>query len=650
MTDREFPSIDTSGGVPPPNTVAERGTIALAVLALAGGTLIALGNLLGNDEGPSIASSSPVADTTPRPAASPFEVVVIPSTPPDASLGPDSFGYHGWVRVLADQPIWSSADSNGPSTGQSVRAGQIAYADEETEGWFRIQANPYGFIREADGATRLVEQIAPEPVPVSGEIWALTAGANGFVAVGTPPGDGNSYRPNFVAFSVDGATWQATDLPAFVREVAWGPAGWLAIGSIDPPAESQVWVFRSPDGRHWAPVGHAPGLLHAYQLVGSDIGYMVQANRGRGPGSNLLFSSDGVTWVESESTGVDRRPYEGGHQVIGMRSGFYAWSLAPPRDEPRQAFSANGRIWSTVENGPRGANLRFTLLGDQIVAIGTDLTDGTIRTWAGAIYGGHVVWSPVAPATGLPAGVGLAGLAGNGEHVVALAWQRSSDEPAAWTSLDGKRWTEEPLPTGTFGGIPRLLAGGPTGLVAVGSRPTARGMNPIFWREVDDGSWVPEADPLVDAVPDPSTDACGPPPADMLDFLILDRARAVACLGDAPFTLRAWSLACDGCIYDPPATMEPAWLASPASNQLRLAPIAGEFYGDRGVVHPSLTGDPAWVGTWLELTGHFDDPAAASCRWIPTPIEEEWFSGQRSIVDSCRREFVVTAVTVVDGP
>ncbi|HEX9765620.1 MAG TPA: hypothetical protein VGA36_02580, partial [Nitriliruptorales bacterium] len=310
--------------------------------------------------------------------------------------------------------------------------------------------------------------------------------------------------------------------------------------------------------------------------------------------------------------------------------------------------------WSSVpaDEGPRGANLKVAVLDGLVIGMGTNTADGAIQVWTGTAFGNDLIWGSGGPAIGLPSGVGLAGLASDGQRAVALVWQRSTDEPGAWTSTDGISWTQARLPDGGFGGIPRVLAVGPTGVVTVGSRATLRGTNPIFWREVG-GSWVPEPDPLYDVVPDPSTDSCGPPIRDALDFVVRDRDLAVACHGDAPLTIRAYSVRCPQCLGPPqPGMMTPQWLASPSSNLLFLSPsvTTDGWSGDTAVLHPDLGMDLAWLDAWVELTGHFDDPEAASCLWDYSVFDEEYYSGQRWVVDECRRRFVVTSVTVVEGP
>lgn len=96
---------------------------------------------------------------------------------------------------------------------------------------------------------------------------------------------------------------------------------------------------------------------------------------------------------------------------------------------------------------------------------------------------------------------------------------------------------------------------------------------------------------------------------------------------------------------------EPEWLASPGLNQLYLAPVAGSDSAPV-IMSPSLGGqpEPAWSHRFVEVTGHFDDPAAGSCHWTPGPAALLYYAGQRGVVDACRMQFVITAVTVLADP
>ncbi|MEX0710081.1 MAG: hypothetical protein WD116_02635 [Chloroflexota bacterium] len=666
MTDRDFPTIDTSGGASPPNTVAERGTIALAVLALVGGTLIALGNLLGGDGGPAVESANPVAHATPRPSRSPrptpvpLEVVVIPGTPPSAAPSePEVWQFSGWIRALVDQPLWTSPDSDRAETTELLHAGEIRYADEVSEepGWLQVRSDggPPGFIVMTDGQTALVQRIMPEPYLASGEVWSLAAGPNGFVATGYLPGMSDRASPLFTAFSPDGAAWQMADLPIDVTSVAWGPAGWLAVGWVGGAITTPTtWVFRSEDGLHWDSLGAAPGLDYAGQLVGSESGYLMDVS-GRGYGElSEWFSSDGLSWRESDNPLLGRSSQVGFPRLASVGSGFYAWIGGDtPVGVIGQAFSPDGRTWRAVADGPTGVNMKLTTLGDRIIATVTDPDDGFVSFWTGAISGSTVAWDPPHPdvVDASRAGYGVSALISDGRRALAFVWERATDAPSVWTSTNGTTWTPSPLPVGAFGGIPRLAAGGSAGMVVVGSRYTVRGSNPLFWREVRASGWEAEAPPLLPLVPSPSGDDCPGPLEDIVGFMAVDPAIAVACFGDAPVTFRAWSVGCPDCQPESSDQYVPQWLANPTTNPLFLQPIKSDAGSWRQVVTaPDLAIDPGWTGSWIEVTGHFDDPAAVSCRWSPTYSDEVHYTGQASFAENCRQQFVVTAVRVVDGP
>lgn len=137
----------------------------------------------------------------------------------------------------------------------------------------------------------------------------------------------------------------------------------------------------------------------------------------------------------------------------------------------------------------------------------------------------------------------------------------------------------------------------------------------------------------------PSAD-CVNPPVDITSLIDVDDP--VACYGDAPITFDAEVVAG---IADCPVVVEPAWLSCPQTFLM----LVGET---RKVGAPmlSVAVDPASgvsVGapnTDVRVTGHFDDPAAQSCR------ETELGGGATSLapaaetMERCRRTFVVTEV------
>ena len=663
MSDPDYPPIETTGGDRPGNSLAERSVVVLAALALVAGGLIALGNLTGKDKELAKASPTPAPHRTPRPTPvpsavptpTPPEVVLLAGIPPSSAPSQQPRPFSGWIRALADQSTWPLASAGGTRIGVFSK-GQIAYGNEEpiSPGWLNIQdsSGQSSYVQIADGGKRLVEEITPDPVLVSGDIASLAAGPKGLVAIVNPPALSDRTARSFAVYSVDGAAWQRVDLPPYVSTVAWGPAGWLAMGSIDDQDSSTTWVFSSSDGLQWTSLGAATGtaagaeagLQYPGQLLGSSSGYLLQTY---GRNQHLWFSTDGLTWVDS--TGPNVTGLAGGERhLAALESGFLAWvDGGPPPGRAQLSYWGGGGVgWRPMPDAPSGVNMSFTSFGDQVIAAVTDPENQSVSFRTGTFHRGELIWT--APSQFVPR-AGVAEVVSDARKVTALLWDRGTDRINEWSSTDGHHWQLSPLPEGTFGGIPRLVAGGPGGVVAVGYRLTMRGANPVFWREVSPGGWTSEPLPMLPVVPDPKPNACAPAPSDFVSFTVLDRAIAIGCFGSAPLTFSAWSAACDGC-YGESSGYDPAWLASPARNQLFLNPLAQDGGGQQVVVSPTLKMDPAWTAHWIEVTGHFDDPAAATCRYTPSPADDAYYSGQYWTVVSCRQQFVVTAVRLVNPP
>jgi len=116
----------------------------------------------------------------------------------------------------------------------------------------------------------------------------------------------------------------------------------------------------------------------------------------------------------------------------------------------------------------------------------------------------------------------------------------------------------------------------------------------------------------------------------------------VACYGDAPLSFDATWLG--GGEADCPAAPEPAWLAcSPFSLQppgdTRKVGAPNLFVA----VHPSASlSIPAAPYAQVRVTGHFDDPAAQTCR--ETRLGDGSLTPAAQVIERCRRAFVVTEV------
>jgi hypothetical protein len=89
---------------------------------------------------------------------------------------------------------------------------------------------------------------------------------------------------------------------------------------------------------------------------------------------------------------------------------------------------------------------------------------------------------------------------------------------------------------------------------------------------------------------------------------------------------------------------------TPTTNQLYLAAVrTSSDWITQVAVSPTLHIEPSWTGAWLDITGHFDDPEAATCHYEPGNDDLLYWSGPQTTIDQCRQTFVVTDVKVVPG-
>jgi hypothetical protein len=633
--------------------------VALAGVALLGGLLIVAGNLLKKQDEVSGATPSPSATVrplrTPSPTPSPRELAVVPLTAGPSPSPPPRALFGGWIRATADLPILSDSDPTAAVVG-TLPAGALGYIDEQDQGspelgWATIEApDPTGWVATRANGKDLVKRYLPTDYAVSGGIWMLAAGPGGFVAIGNPVGRSTTSTPTLIYVSPDGAAWHpATEPPVadyyYPSGLAWGPAGWLLTASGGERGEGTA-VWSSRDGDHWTSLGVLQSG-YANGLTGSGLGYLLQTQGTAGFGSRAedsWFSTDGIHWTESK-TGLTG----GNTQVTATAAGFYAGAVpgcCPAQTGATAAFSTDGVTWTSTR-----PNLFVVSAGSALLGIepGPDGSGGS--PLRGSFYRGQLGWRPIKDGDLPFKGAVVTSLVSDGRRATAFGWDSTTEASLAWTS-DGGPFTRQDLP-GTFGGPPVLAAAGEGGVVVVGNRPNSRGSNPIVWHQDASGSWEPEQSPVLSVAPEPSASDCGPPPTVPVAFVNLDHAAAAACYGDAPMTIRLWSSRCDGCFGGNGGTYDEAWLASPSSNVLYLSPVKwADNWSIYGVLSPVLATvpDPSWLDAWLEVTGHFDDPAATSCHWIPPPDQVRYYGGTGSIIDSCRQQFVVTRVRVVASP
>jgi hypothetical protein len=163
---------------------------------------------------------------------------------------------------------------------------------------------------------------------------------------------------------------------------------------------------------------------------------------------------------------------------------------------------------------------------------------------------------------------------------------------------------------------------------------------------------APSPSPTDAGTPSPTASlpvGCINPPTDITTLIDLQSTGPldpagdpVACYGNAPLTFDATWLG--GGVADCPSAPEPAWLACSA-NSLRAVGDTRKMGGpDLWVaVDPSVSVSLSAPFAQVRVTGHFDDPAAQTCREIgsmpgesPRPAAE--------VIESCRRIFVIAEV------
>jgi len=136
---------------------------------------------------------------------------------------------------------------------------------------------------------------------------------------------------------------------------------------------------------------------------------------------------------------------------------------------------------------------------------------------------------------------------------------------------------------------------------------------------------------------------CVNPPPDIA--ALIAQTDPVACYGNAPLTLVASPIAAQ---IDCPVIVEPVWLACGTSI---LRPVGGSKFGPELVVNvdpKSGISFSDYLNKNVRITGHFDDPAARTCREAGrSPAVEGTPEPAAATIESCRRKFVVTQVVTL---
>lgn len=162
----------------------------------------------------------------------------------------------------------------------------------------------------------------------------------------------------------------------------------------------------------------------------------------------------------------------------------------------------------------------------------------------------------------------------------------------------------------------------------------------IGWVAAGDagGNWLEPRDP-----------ECPQAPLEIGDISLgggFSRFDAIACFGGQEVTVRGWYVDLPADAEDPgDCAAEPAWLVCGYGYHM-LRPEPSEWYGDANNLQTKV--DPASGvqmpprGSWVEITGMWDHPAAQGC------LSEGQASPGLTLI--CRMEFVVTAGRLAEQP
>ena len=468
-------------------------------------------------------------------------------------------------------------------------------------------------------------------------------------------GQDGSQAPFFLSGSADGGSWSRLDATAFggyINDLAAGPRGAVLAARDTSGDTGHLWF--STDGLTWGRIDQPAGLtkVAVVALSAGGAGFALAGDDGSGDDATptVWTSSNGHDWQEAiplRGSGIA--------QVIVLDDGFVA--IESPDSGPGLEVSADGTTWRAVpatDLGPIDLDAELAAsVGSTVVVIRGAGADGGIDAWAGTMdpVAGTIAWQQAADA-----GFGRAdfvSLTGGAAGATLLGYDRTSFEPVTWTTSDGLTWTRHDLAPGALGGgASALLATSGTTTVSLGWTSDAEDrVLRALWRSDDGAAWMPVESGLFGRLDPLSRSQCpAVPPATARQLVAVAGVLAPFCFGDQRLTVTGYVVDCGGCGGTSPMNASPSWLIDPLGySRFWLSPTASGNSGtgvgvDVDPAHPIRI--PA-DRTKVRLMGHFDDPAAATCRLTPSAGNGAELPPPAVAILQCREKFVATGVTVL---
>ena len=497
-----------------------------------------------------------------------------------------------------------------------------------------------------------------EPISNAG-FDALIATPDGFVAAGS---SSELTAAVIARGSADGRSWQRLAAEEVfgvpLAGLAQGPLGWVAAEQVEATGGAGVGAVLSysSDGQLWqrlpdqADLGHSlPGPISAGAWGFAMRGQAIDSSGTSFPA--VWVSRDGQTW------GLMPPTIDFPEQVVVLDDRLVVLGMGSA------AFTIDGSAWVDAGSVPGGDEADVGVSAGLGATVFSTFAAPGPMLWRGTFTGTGSQASLEWESAGLPnqdGSLGLTGLATGRLGALVLGFDRSTLRPISWVARDGRAWQRADLEGSAFGGgVPSVTAVGDESFVALGWNVSEEGDAAArAWTSIDGLAWSRTETDALGVLPDPPTVPCpGSDPTDAAELVAMTDAhpsmpRAVwpSCFGDRELTLDAYVALCDGCGGVSPYEGVPAWLLDPLGYaDFWLAGQAGSMGLDPTFIavkiDPDHPVDEPRAGAHVRVTGHFDDPASATCRLIPFERVELPPAGVS--VATCRQQFVVTRLTVL---
>ena len=509
-------------------------------------------------------------------------------------------------------------------------------------------------------------------------VGSLVPTPGGFAVLGNEnKGDGTS--PNFVVSgTADGRTWTrlaASPGGLLFSAMAAGPLGWVGATSEADGSSVTTGLWFSSDGTTWEALPDQAGIgtisLEGFgslaPITAGPRGFAIAGVKTLGGNSvaGVWVSLDGRTWTEATSLGD-----KGFDQVLALPDGFLAVANGCCVGLRAGAFSPDGVSWRDISvdtNSPIGTSYEG---GALIAATGSNVvvlrlgTSGNIELVTGSFANNAgqtgISWKHDVEADNAFAGDSVSAMTSSGGNLGVVGYDRTTLAPITWTSTDGGSWHRSNLDATTFGGgVPSQVAmsgaAGSTSMVAVGYRVNSAGdIRPELWHSDDGSTWSAVGEDLLGVLPVVPSGPCpATTPTAIEDFLAMAPPLWPVCFGSHTLKIRGVTTNCD-CGGVTGEQGSPPWLIDPLGySEVYLVPrVVPADTNGAGLTVRSNPAHPVTIpvaGTYVELTGHFADPAAATCRISSFPGAFGRVAPRGRTVAICEQTFVLTGIRTLPG-